>query len=238
MKAFTGLVNERPVAVVPWPIHAVLILALALQVAWHGSRPAPATGIEELAPPPDPAYLRVLGFGESAALARLLMLRLQAHDNQPGISIPFRQLDYDRVIEWLDVILALDPASHYPLLSAARVYTSVPDEIKQRKMLEFVHEKFLERPAGRWPWLAHAVYVAEHRIGDLELALEYARAIRKNVPPGAAPDWALQMELFVLDDMGRTESARVLLGALLESGVIRDRNQLEFLKQRLGESEE
>ncbi len=47
----------------------------------------------------------------------------------------------------------------------------------------------------------------------------------------------MQVELFVLEDMGETESAMVLLGGLLESGVIRDENQLEFLKQRLEESE-
>lgn len=238
MKLPSGLTTERPVSYVPRRVIVILIAALALQITWQALRPGPEIRITALSAPPSFSLLRVFSLGDPETLSRLLMLRLQAHDYQPGISIPFRDLDYDRLAEWLDVILELNPDSHYPLLSASRVYSEVPDEEKRRRILAFVHEKFLQNPAERWQWMAHAVYVAKHRIGDLELALEYARAIRKNVPVETAPDWAMQMELFVLEDMGETESAMVLLGGLLESGVIRDENQLEFLKQRLEESKE
>lgn len=237
MKLPSGLTAERPVSYVPRRVIVILVAALSLQLAWQAVRPGPEVTISELSAPPSLSLLRVISLGEPDTLSRLLMLRLQAHDYQPGISIPFRDLDYDRLVVWLDVILELNPESHYPLLSASRVYSEVPDEDKKRRILEFVHAKFLERPAERWQWMAHAVYVAKHRLRDLELALEYARAIRKNVPVGTAPDWAMQMELFVLEDMGETESAMVLLGGLLESGVIRDENQLEFLRQRLEASD-
>ena len=45
-----------------------------------------------------------------------MTLYLQAFDNQPGVSIPFRDLDYRRVTQWLETILALDAAGQYPLL--------------------------------------------------------------------------------------------------------------------------
>lgn len=237
MNLASGFTRERPLRVVPGPVSAVLAAALALQIAWHALQPRPAAGVEALPPAPSLQTLKLASLGEEGALARILMLWLQAFDYQPGISIPFRQLDYHRIIGWLDVIQDLDPDSVYPLLSAARVYSEVPDNGKRRLMLSFVYRKFLEAPDRRWPWMAHAVYVAAHLIGDRELALKYARAIRTRVTPGAAPDWAVQMELFVLADLGRVESARVLLGALLESGEIKDRKELEFLKQRLDEAE-
>lgn len=230
--------RERPLSCVPRSTVAVLAVALALQVAWQSLRPGPGTVVSGLPPPPSLAMLRIAGLGEPVPLSRGLMLWLQSFDYQGSVSIPFKDLDYHRLTGWLGVILDLDPRSRYPLLSAARVYSEVPDHDRQRQVLDFVYRRFLRDPVHRWPWLAHAVYVAKYRLEDRELALSYARAIRKNVPAGVAPDWAMQMELFILDDMGETEAARVLLGGMLESGIIKDRQQLAFLKQRLGMKQE
>ena len=165
------------------------------------------------------------------------MLWLQAFDNQPGISIPFRDLDYPKVIGWLERILALDPKGQYPLLAASRLYSEVPDEVKQRQMLEFVYEQFFQDPNHRWPWLAHAVYIAKHRLHDLPLALRYAQAIAAYATGEQVPHWAQQMQIFVLEDIGEIESAKVLIGGLLESGTITDPQELQFLMNRLKEIE-
>lgn len=232
-----GQRKERPLRDVPVSIIVVLCAALILQILFHGLQPKPVPRVEALTPPPSGPILNLASFGEQSTLARVLMLWLQAFDYQPGVSIPFKALNYHRIIQWLDAILTLDPRSQYPLLSAARVYSMVPDNAKRRLMLDFVYRKFLKDPDRRWPWMAHAVYVAAHLIGDKKLALKYARAIRTHVTPGVAPYWAMQMELFVLADMGRAESAKVLLGGLLASGVIKDKKQLEFLKHQLNIAE-
>lgn len=227
--------DERPVAAVPRAVTAAFALALTLKVLAGLAAPPAQPRAQDLPLPPAADALRVAVLGEPAAAARALMLWLQAFDNQPGVSIPFRDLDYDRVIGWLGRILDLDPRSQYPLLAAARIYTEVPDPVRQRRMLAFVRERFDEDPAARWPWLAHAVYVAKHRLGDLPLALEYARAIAARTTPAQAPAWARQMHLFVLEDMGEAEAAKVLIGGLLASGTITDPNELNFLKWRLAQ---
>ncbi|MGH8727970.1 MAG: hypothetical protein ACREV9_07400 [Burkholderiales bacterium] len=168
---------------------------------------------------------------EPIATAQLMTLYLQAHDNQPGISIPFRELDYDRVEAWLSTILDLDPASQYPLLMASHLYAQVPDEKKIRRMLAFVYEEFLRDPEGRWRWLAHAAIMAKHRLKDLPLALEYARALAEHSQ--SAPPWARQMHIVLLEDLGEVEAAKILLGGLLESGKVADRHELHFLNQWL-----
>jgi hypothetical protein len=226
--------SERPVAAVPRLVLMVLAVALAAQLAWHGLRPEAGERMRDLPAVPSDAALRLTALGEEPAAARLWMLWLQAFDYQPGISVPFARLDYERLAGWLDRILSLDPRSGYPLLSAARVYSQVPDEARQRRMVAFVREKFAEDPADRWQWMAHAVYVAKHLLGDLDLALELARELRIRTQPGEAPGWARQMELFVLEDLGDVEGARILLGGLIESGAITDANEIRFLKERLG----
>jgi hypothetical protein len=223
--------DERPIAAVPRLVCAALAAALSLQIAWQFTQPKPVARAAALDAPPAVASLRIASLGEPVALAQLTTLYLQAFDNQPGISIPFRELDYRRVIEWLGAILALDPRSQYPLMLAAQVYAQVPDTARERLMAEFVHEQFLQNPNRRWRWLAHVTIMAKHRLHDDALALRYARDITRLAP--AAPSWARQMQIFILEDIGELESARIMLGGLLAGGEIKDERELHFLTERL-----
>lgn len=225
--------QERPIHQVPRVLQALLGGILLLQLAWHQFQPTPTARATSLPATPAMAVLRLAALGEPVALAKGLDLWLQSFDNQPGISIPFRQLNYPRLRGWLDHILQLDPRGHYPLLAAARLYGEVPDPLRQRLMLDFIYKKFLEAPGERWPWMAHAVLVARHRLKDLPLALKYARAITDNTTEAQAPHWARQLQIFVLEGMGEKRAATILLGGLLNSGQITDANELHFLKERL-----
>jgi len=224
-------VAERPFTTVPRPVLAVLVIALCLQVAWQALQPKPSARAEALGAPAAPAMLRAAALGEPIALAQLLTLYLQAFDNQPGISIPFRDLDYRRVTDWLDTILELDPAGQYPLLMASQLYGQVPDEAKQRRMCAFVRDQFGRDPDRRWRWLAHCAIMAKHRLKDVSLALQYAEEIARQTR--AAPNWARQMRIFVLEDIGELEAATILLGGLLASGEVTDPKEIHFLTQRL-----
>lgn len=230
--------NERPISAVPWSVIVLLAAALALQVTWAAYRVQPGARMQVLPQPPSAALLRVASMGEPQVLARTLMLWLQAFDYQPGISIAFRDLDYARVEDWLDRMLELDPQFQYPLLAASRLYGDVSDPVKQRRMLDFVAKRFEDDPLRRWQWLAHAVYLAKHRLGDLDYALRLARKLTAADASAGIPNWARQMQIFVLEDMGEIKSAKVLLGGLLESGEISDPHERWFLSQRLQELEE
>ena len=227
--------RERPIHHVPKPALLLLGLGLILQIAWHVGQPPRPAKAENLPQPPSLLALRMASFGEPVALAKTLMLYLQAFDNQPGIGIPFRELDYGRAQGWLTRILQLDPPGQYPLLAASRLYSEVPDEARQRQMLEFVYQKFFDDPNRRWPWLTHAAIVAKHRLKDLPLARKYAQAIRLHATGSEVPSWAKQMEAFILEDMNELESAKILIGGLLQSGMITDPHELHFLNERLKE---
>lgn len=223
--------GERSLSVVPGAVWLALLVALILQIVWQGVQPRPVATAAALTAPPPLAVLRVASIGEPVVLAQLTTLYLQAFDNQPGISIPFRDLDYQRVTQWLATILALDPVGQYPLLMAAQVYSQVPDPARERLMLQFVHAQFLLDPNRRWRWLAHAAIMAKHRLRDVPLALKYAQDIARLAP--SAPSWARQMHIFILEDIGELESAKILLGGLLASGEINDERELRFLAERL-----
>ncbi len=223
--------TQRGVAAVPRWVLALFVSALMAYVALRAAEPAPVAAASALeAPLPVPA-LRVLSLGEPQAMAQLLTLTLQAFDNQPGISIPFLALDYPRVIAWLSTAQTLDPRSQYPLMMAAQLYGQAPDSARQRLMCDFVHREFLARPDARWRWLAHCAIMARHRLKDITLALRYAEAIARHA--GGASSWAKQMRIFMLEDMGEIERAKVLLGGLLAGNEITDAGEIHFLTQRL-----
>jgi hypothetical protein len=229
--------RERPISAVPKSALLLLALALSLQLAWHVSQPPPRAIAERLPPAPSLTALKLGSFGEPIALAKVLMLYLQAFDSQPGISLPFRKLDYSKLQTWLQRILELDPQGQYPLFAASRLYGEVPDPLKQRAIFDFIYQQFLIDPNRRWPWLAQAAVTARHELKDLPLALKYAQAIRLHATGNQVPSWAKQMEIFLLEDMNELERAKILLGGLLHSGQITDPHEIRFLEERLKQLE-
>ena len=229
--------TERPIASVPAWLLALLVVALAAQIAWRASQAPRAPAAADLPAPPSPTALRLASFGETAAFARLAMVWLLAFDSRGDNVIAYKDLDYGRLRGWLHAILALDPRSQFPLFAAARVYADNPDAARTREMLDFIYSQFLEDPNARWPALAHAALLAKHRLHDLPLARRYASAVQRLATDEAVPLWARQMEIFILEDMNELAAAKVMLGGLLASGRIRDPGERRFLEGRLKELE-
>ncbi len=222
--------TERP----PRLVQFLLLGSFIAQLLFASQRPDYIARARELPAAPPVGIVRLATLAEPVTAAALLMLWLQAFDNPPGISIPFNALDYHNVIAWLDVILTLNPRFNYPLLSASRLYTEVPDTERKRLMLGFVYEKFFNDPNRYWPWLAHAVYVAKHRLHDHQLALSFARALRLNATAKTVPAWVSQMEILVYEDRGDWEAASRIIDGLLASGRIAPgSNEERFLLDKL-----
>jgi len=227
--------KQRRLSSVPRGVVALAAVALAGQLAFAVVQPRPQARAEQLPSPPSAAMLRAMSLGDPIPLAQLWTLWLQAFDNQPGISIPFLDLDYGKVAAWLQRILQLDPRGQYPLMMASQLYAQVPDERKQRQMLELVQHEFLADPDRRWPWMAHAAIMAKHRLNDLPLALTLAQALAAHATGPNVPHWARQMQIFIYEDLGEYETARVLLGGLLDSGALEDPHEIHFLIERLNQ---
>jgi hypothetical protein len=171
-------------------------------------------------------------------LARLALVYLQSFDYHGGNSLPYRKLDYNRLVDWLRTIQKLDPLSEYPLFAASRIYAEIPDPDRQRIMLEYIHQAYAADPNRRWPAMAHAAMIAKHRLKDLPLALRYAKAVDQLTTSREVPLWAKQMEVFILEDMNELEAARIMLGGLLAAGKVRDDLERKYLEARLKDIDE
>jgi len=63
--------------------------------------------------------------------------------------------------------------------------------------------------------------------------LQYAQALAEHATSPSVPHWAQQMHIFLHEDLGEYETARLLLGGLLASDSIKDPHEIRFLMQRL-----
>jgi len=230
--------HERPLADVSAWIWLALAAALAAQLVLRSAQPVAAPAAGDLPPAPGVATLRLAAFGEPEALARVLMLYLQAFDYHGTNTLTYARLDYGRLVQWLQAILELDPRSDYPLMAAARIYAETTDTARSRIALDFVYREFPRDPQRRWQWLAHGALLAKHRLHDLPLARQYAAAVEAHTRtlPGV-PLWAKQMQIFILEDMNELEAAKIMLGGLLESGAISDPEEARYLELRLRDLE-
>lgn len=229
--------GERALGAVPRWLWSLLAVGLLAQLFVHQATPAGGATARDLPPAPRAEVLRVASFGEPAAMARLLMLYLQAFDLGGENALPYRRLDYRRLVAWLESILALDPRSQYPLFSAARIYAENADPERMRLMLDFLYREYFVDPNRRWPWLAQAAILAKHQLKDLPLARRYAAAIERHTTDPGVPLWAKEMELFILEDMGELQAERIMIRGLIESGRLTDPAEARLLKERLEELE-
>ena len=228
------MASERALRDVPLAVLSVALIAAILQILTSVYLPVrTAQSVEELPPAPTIAALHTAAAGEEALMSRLVSLWLQAFDYQSGISISWRSLDYQRLADWLDVQLLLDPDNPFPMLAASHLYGGVEDRRKVRVMVDYVVTVFERDPARYWRWMATAAITARHRLNDLELAERIAAALDAKTRGIAIPSWARQMHIFLKADLGEKQSAAALLLALIKSGEVKRPEEIDFLKRRL-----
>ena len=215
-------------------IWIVILATFVLQVNNNMSLPPPKVYEIDLPEPPGEIMLTALSVGDKVTFSKVLTLWLQAFDNQQGQSLSFHDLDYDKVVRWMESILYLDSRTEYPLLNATHVYSFIKDKEKVRKMIVFVRGAFAQNPGQRWQWMAGATTLAKNEVEDIDLALEMAQELRVGIEGiEGVPSWARQMEGFLLLDLNRFEEAIVFLENLIESGELTDENEFNLHIDRL-----
>lgn len=210
----------------------LLCVCLAANVLFQRVN-APAWTDVDLGVPPRIELVRAASFGEDSFAGYFVALFLQNFNVSLGLATPVAAMDRSAVIRWLDLSTALDPGSRYPQLLAARHFAETGTPEQRRCMLDWIYQRFQERPNERWPWLVHAVFAARHVLHDQPLAETYAAALRTRVTDPKAPSWVVQMDFLLRADLGETEDAKVILAALIDAGQIRSPGELKFLESRI-----
>lgn len=210
----------------------LLVVPLLLIVIWRSGYQPQQIEITDIPEPPARELIELLGAGDEAWLARMIIIWLQQYDTQAGQYVAYNKLNYKALEHWLDALVRLDPESEYAMLLATRIYTKVADPERKRRMLEFVYQQFLQEPEKNWRWLAEAVVQAKYKLKDLQLALRYATALAESEAANI-PQWARDSRLHVLQQRGEIEQLRLIIGGMLAEGKITDPNEIKYLDNYL-----
>ncbi|MEZ5651504.1 MAG: hypothetical protein R3E87_13265 [Burkholderiaceae bacterium] len=222
-----------------WRIAGYIGFAALLAAQAAFSQLNPRSWQADLSPGPLPSsrVLRLASAGESELVATALALRLQTFDAQAGHTIAMRTLDGERIALWLDRIAELAPAFRYPTFMASRIYASTLPPADARRLLIWIDERFRENPQAHWAWQAFGVHIAKHRLEDLHLARKLAASLRERAAGTTIPQWARDLEFFLLTDLDELDAARALLGGLIDSGQLNDERALRAMVATLEEAE-
>ena len=231
--------SERPLLSLPRPLLFAFLLLLGLQaVHHHFDRSSFETRYRALSQPFNTTIYRGLAMGSEQLFGYLLAIRLQLHDNQVGQHFRYQLLDYELLVDWLDRISEVSEGTEYPMLLASRVYTATSDRAQLRRILAFIERRFDDDPQLHWRRLAEASLIARHKLDDLDMALGMARKLAQQPATVKMPQWARDFEFLLLAELNELESAIVMIQALLQSGSVRDADELHFLQTKLSEFEQ
>ena len=226
--------TERPFTQLPRPLLIGFLVLLGFQILIHQSAVRQsAVDYKPLPTPLSASVYRGLSMGSGQLFSYLLVIRLQLHDNQAGKHIRYSQLDYERLVNWLDQIYRLNPLSEYPMMLASRVYSQTRDKARLRVILEYIDRTFMYNPQLHWRRLAEASVIAKHQLGDLQLALQMAEKLSSQPVSVKMPSWARDMQFILLGDMNEFETAITIIVALLQSDAVKDPDEARFLREKL-----
>lgn len=226
--------RERSLSQIPPVLVIATVFMLMIQIGYiHGYKSSLDGSFKQLSAPAAVSFYEGISLGSDRLMSYLLLLGVQMHDNQKGRHVNYVHLDYTTLQDWLLKIYDLNPLSDYPAFLASRVYGQVADDEKVRRMISVIEALFDRDAEQHWRRMTEASLLAKHQLKDLELALKIARKISALPESVSMPYWARDMELVLLDELNRFESAQLLISSMLESGEIKDPDEIRFLKFRL-----
>ncbi len=226
--------GERPLLSMPRSLLLAFVVLLGSQLVYHHQAQRQLRAdYQALASPLSTAFYRGIAMGSQQLLGYLLAIRLQLHDNQAGQHFSYRRIDYDILIDWLDRITDLSQGTEYPMLLAARVYSSTGDRDRLRRMLAFIERRFQDDPQKHWRRLAEACLLAKHKLDDLDLALRFAEQLALQPQSVQMPKWARDFHFLLLAELNELEAAIAIIQALLQTDSISDPDEKRFLQEKL-----
>ena len=192
-------------------IKAALFITLGLNVVFWSASQDIYSGWEGVPPVPSRNGAVMMTLGDSELSYRFLALILQNLGNTGRDTVPLKSYDYEKLGKWFFLLHELDPASdHVPMIAAYYFGgTRIPKDVAV--VVDYLGVVGQIPVGEKWRWLAHAAYLARHRMHDLSLALKLAYKLARMPGKDEFPQWARQMPAFILKEQGENEAARQMI---------------------------
>ncbi len=207
-------------------ILAILCL-LGLQVAWWSHTRHILPTMEIVPDVPGVDTVKALSLGDDHAYFRVLALQLQSAGDTFGRFTALKKYDYNKLYHWFSLLDKLDwRSNHVPAM--AGYYFSQTQHVKDvRYVVDYLIEHAQHDVQKKWWWLTQAVYLANHKLKDKDLALKAANLLVgvKNIPI-----WAQQLPAIVHEQRGEMDDAKTIIEQVMKNTDQLTQGELNYMR--------
>jgi hypothetical protein len=199
---------------------------------WHTRSYHPP--METVPPVPTESAVKALSFGDHQFFFRLLSLHMQNFGDTFGRFTPLKAYDYERLQQWLFLLDSLDNESDYIPTIVSYYFSQTQNPEDTRYLIEYLRKHSEDRLDKKWWWQTQAVYLANHKLKDKDLALAAALPLleAKNVPI-----WVNQLPAFIYEQKGEFGDALSIMEHVKDNAKDLKPGELyfieHFIKERL-----
>jgi len=195
----------RPAMLISWLAFSMLF---SVQVVYWIETREHRPRMEVVPAVPGEVAMKALSFGDNQFLFRLMGLQLQNFGDTFGRFTPLKDYDFKRLGGWFRLLDKLDDTSNY-IPSLATYYfsqTQHPEDVIY--VVDYLRDHSQHRINEKWWWQAQAVYLAQHKLNNYDLALALAKPL---LDAKDVPIWVNQLPAFIYEKRGEFGDALAIM---------------------------
>lgn len=189
-----------------------LVLCAAQVLFWSHSR----TIVPNMAIVPDVPgkdVVKALSLGDEQFYFRVLALHIQNAGDTYGRFTPLKDYDYSKLAKWFELLDSLDNRSNYIPMLATYYYSQTQNVPDVRYIVDYLSAHVEGRVETKWWWLIQAMYLANHKLEDKDLALQVGKPL---IEAKTIPFWARQFPAFIYEQKGELAEALYVMEHVLK----------------------
>lgn len=203
------------------PLLAMLACNLLFWSYTHQIRP----NLAVVPPVPSAQELAILKMGDDQFYFRALALQMQNAGDTYGRFTPLKNYDMNKVYHWFTLLDTLDSQSDMMPAMAAYYYSQTQKVEDVRPLANYLYEHSVRDVGRKWWWLVQTIYLAQHKLKDMDMALKVsAPLVDKHVPI-----WAQQMAAVVREKRGEMADALAIMETIRDNAESIPERDLKYM---------
>lgn len=168
--------------------------------------------------PPVPSHFSATlpALGDKQYAYRLLATFMQNLGDSGGRTTSLKDYNYERLGDWFMLGHSLDPYSNTLPSLAGYVFGGSQNPALLAPIVDYLEVAGAVMKPQKWRWWMQAIFLARHKMEDMERALNIADKLANRDEEGL-PAFTRQMKAFILNNQGEKEAALTLMINLLKS---------------------
>lgn len=195
-------------------IYGIFLSLLAAQVVFWSQTHSILPNMSIVPDVPGREVVKALSLGDEQFYFRVLALQIQNAGDTYGRFTPLKDYDYDKLSKWFSLLDTLDNTSDYIPSLATYYYSQTQNTPDVRYIVDYLSAHAERRVEQKWWWLIQAMYLANHKLEDKELALKVGAPL---IDARGIPLWARHFPAFIYEQQGEMEQALYVMDHVLKN---------------------